>query len=117
MFMITRFTIIAMALTCLLLGCKRHDERAITGIGAQFATRDKALEVMQVIPNSPAAKAGLASGMIVQAIDGTATAGRPLKECAAMIRGPAGTTVRLELVDRQKDTTNAIELTREKIWF
>ena len=79
--------------------------------------RDNAIEVMQVVSNTPAAKAGLAPGMIVQAIDGIPTASRPLAECVGKMRGPVGTTVRLEVVDRQKDTTNTVELTREEFRF
>ena len=107
----------AVTLGCLLLGCRRHDQRSITGIGVQFAMRNNAIEVMQVIPDTPAAKAGMAPGQTVQAIDGVPTAGRSLKECVDRMRGPVGSTIRLELVDRQKDTTNTVELTREKIRY
>ena len=109
--------LVTVMLGCLLLGCKRHDQRSLTGIGVQFAMRDNLLEVMQVVPGTPAAKAGVARGMIVLAVDGTNTTGMPLRKCVEMMRGTVGTTVRLAVVDRQKDTPNTVELTREEIRF
>ena len=39
----------------------------------------------------------------------------PLEECAAMMRGPVGSEVQLEIVDKARHQTNVVEFTREKI--
>jgi carboxyl-terminal processing protease len=93
---------------------RHHARPTITGIGVMLTMRDHALEVMGVLPDSPAAKAGLHSGLIIQQINGSDVAGRPLAECVAMTRGPVGSTVQLEVVDPAKSETNLVELTRVK---
>jgi carboxyl-terminal processing protease len=75
----------------------------------------RALEIMDVLPGSPAAKAGLHRGLIIQQIDGTDTVGKPLAECVAMTRGQVGSKVQLEVIDPAKSETNIVAFTREKI--
>jgi carboxyl-terminal processing protease len=93
---------------------RHHARQTITGIGTILAVREHALEIMGVLPDSPAAKAGLHRGLIIQQIDGRRVAGRPLAICVAMTRGPVGSTVQLEVVDPAKSETNLVELTRVK---
>ncbi len=86
------------------------------GIGAQLAV-DKATQMLlleRVIPNSPAARAGLADGLLIQKIGDVPTANKTSTECANLIRGKAGTTVTLEVIDAQRHMTNTVELTRQK---
>ena len=39
---------------------------------------------------------------------------KSLAECVNLIRGPVGTTVRLELITPDRSQTNTVELTRQK---
>ncbi len=94
---------------------RRHAQASITGIGVQLGVRDHALQIMGVVPNTPAAKAGLHPGLVIQQIDGTDIVGKPLAVCAAMTRGPVGSKVQLEVIDPAKSETNIVEFTREKI--
>ena len=71
--------------------------------------------VQQVVPGSPAAKAGITNGLIVSKVDNNSLQGRPLSECVNLIRGPVGTTVQLELITLDRSQTNSVELTRQKI--
>ena len=89
----------------------------VVGIGAGLAIDEQTqqLKITIVYPNSPAAQAGLPVGFVIQKIDGVATADKSLAECVNLIRGTAGTKVRLELVDPNKSETNTVELTRQKI--
>jgi carboxyl-terminal processing protease len=91
--------------------------RAITGIGIllRFDEKIGAPIVMNVLPNSPAADAGVANGVIVSRIDNRPTEGMKLRECIDLIRGAVGTKVRLELVTPTTHETNQIELTRQII--
>ena len=86
------------------------------GIGAELAVDEgtRMLLLKRVIPNSPAARAGLTDGLVIQRIGEVPTANKTVTECANLIRGKAGTTVRLEVIDAQRHTTNTIELTRQK---
>jgi carboxyl-terminal processing protease len=94
---------------------RQHAQQTIMGIGVMLTIRDHALEIMGVWPDTPAAKAGLHRGLIIQQIDGTDIAGKPLAVCAAMTRGPVGSKVQLEVIDTAKSGTNLVEVTREKI--
>jgi hypothetical protein len=86
------------------------------GIGAVLDVDEEThmLLLKKVIPNSPAARAGLADGLVIQQIGDVSTANKTATECANLIRGKAGTTLRLEVIDAQRHTTNTVELTRQK---
>jgi hypothetical protein len=89
----------------------------IFGIGAILKT-DKdsgTLMINGVVPNSPAAEAGLAGNFLIRKIDAIVTDGMKLQECVELIRGPAGSTVRLELFDLDANESRTVELTRRKI--
>ena len=58
---------------------------------------------------------GLSSGLLVERIDGTLTVGKILKECTDLLRGAAGTKIKLELIDTDHSKTNTVELIREEI--
>lgn len=67
------------------------------GIGAEVINQDGAIVVVAPIEGSPAEKAGLRSGDILRAADGADLTGMAVDEAAALVRGPAGTTVRLTI--------------------
>src|ERR1700722_19005863 len=94
-----------------LVTCVTFAQEHIGGIGALVESKNHALIIIQVLPNTPAFKAGLIPGLIIQKIDGTATADKHLKDCVDMLRGAAGTTVKLELIDTAQSQTNTVELT------
>jgi C-terminal processing protease CtpA/Prc len=99
----------------LLLVSASHAQESLAGIGVMLTVRQQALEIIQVVPDTPASKAGLSEGLVVDKIDGTSTEGKPLKDCVDLLRGPVGTKVKLELVDIANGKTNTVELTRERI--
>jgi len=87
------------------------------GVGLQLRNDagGHAVVVQQVVPNSPAAEAHITGGMIVSKVDDVSLEGKPLAECVNLIRGAAGTTIRLELVTPDHSQTNTVELIRRKI--
>lgn len=87
------------------------------GVGLQLrADPQSARPVVQsVVPNSSAAAAGIATGLIVSKVDDVPLDGKSLVECVNLIRGPVGTTVKLELVSPDGSRTNTVELTRQKL--
>ncbi|MDB6058120.1 MAG: beta-lactamase, partial [Verrucomicrobiales bacterium] len=92
------------------------NQAEIVGIGAElnFDGPTHALKITKVFPNSPAAQAGLSVGLVVQKVNDVPTSGKSMTECLGLIRGKAGTTVRLELVSLERKTTNTVELIRQK---
>jgi CubicO group peptidase (beta-lactamase class C family) len=90
-------------------------DTAGVGVGLALDPTNHAVRIIQVLSNSPAAQAGLSTGLIVQKIDEMPVAGRELIECVGFIRGTAGTKVRIEFVDADHSETNRVELIRQKI--
>jgi len=64
------------------------------GIGIEVSTADRALRVVRPFRDSPAAAAGILSGDMIAAIDGTPV-GSDLDAAMARMRGPRGSTVKL----------------------
>jgi carboxyl-terminal processing protease len=64
------------------------------GIGIEVSTADHALRVVRPFRNSPAATAGIQSGDMIAAIDGTPV-GNDLDAAMARMRGPRGSSVKL----------------------
>jgi len=72
----------------------------LTGIGATLALDDKLglVHVIDVLPNSPALKAGLTKDDIFLSVNGEKMKGKNLAEVVALVRGPAGQTVHLKVL-------------------
>ncbi|MGI8603749.1 MAG: S41 family peptidase [Verrucomicrobiales bacterium] len=89
----------------------------LAGIGVAIMAGEpaKGPQIREVVPASPAAKAKLTEGLIIMKVDNKLTAGKRLEDCVSMIRGPAGTTVELELTDPSDAKTMKVTLTREKL--
>jgi RNA polymerase sigma factor (sigma-70 family) len=86
------------------------------GVGLMMA-RDKETHRMQVsyvVPNSPAAQAGLSVGLVVNAIDGIVTEKHSPAECVFFTRELVGKTVLLQLINPQRNETNLVELTHQR---
>lgn len=68
------------------------------GIGAELAERSNHLVIIAPLDGSPAAKAGLLAGDIIDAIDGKKTTDMTVDQAVDLIRGAKGTTVILSIV-------------------
>jgi carboxyl-terminal processing protease len=65
------------------------------GIGVEVVKRDDAIVIVEVHPNTPAAKASLAPKDVITAVAGRATAKAALSDVVGWIKGPPGTKVAL----------------------
>src|SRR6185369_16387734 len=76
---------------------KIYGIRNVVGLGVALDLDKKtgALRIAEILPESPASRAGLSAGLIVQSIDGVKPPAKNLAECLKLIGGPEGTTVRL----------------------
>lgn len=79
-------------------------------IGLDEATQ--MLSVTKVYSNSPAARAGLKEGMLIQKVENGPTVGKSLTECQQMRRANGRPKVRMELIDPAGKTTNTVEVTK-----
>lgn len=88
----------------------------VVGIGTSVAIdrETKMIRITSIVPNSPAAQAGVATGLIIQKINDTQTTGLSLAECMKLLTGPAGSKVRLALIDSKSNQSKSVELTRQK---
>ncbi|MBX6353065.1 MAG: S41 family peptidase [Thermoflavifilum sp.] len=79
------------------------------GIGVVIRQQGGRLSVLQVIPGSPAEKAGIRAGDVIVAVGGKSVAGVPIDQVSQMILGRAGTTVSITVerlvADKPKDYT------------
>jgi len=86
------------------------------GIGATVRiNQDNKLEIVRPFPGQPADKAGVKAGDIVLEVDGRSIAGFSVYEAVAVIRGPAGTTVKLTIVRTGEPEPLEFAVTRSKI--
>lgn len=66
-------------------------------VGLELSLNAGALTVARPLPGGPGERAGIRAGDIVARIDGRATAGLPLPEAVALLRGMPGTRPTLEI--------------------
>ena len=88
--------------------------RETTGIGVLFAQNaDGQWRIDGVIPGSSAQKAGLERGLIVDSINEIPISDKPSQEWLQIMKGPAGTQVRLEIVDPDENSM-MVELSKDR---
>jgi carboxyl-terminal processing protease len=66
-----------------------------SGIGVWLKKKGSELEIVSVLPSTPAQQAGLKRGDVIQEIDGAAVKNMTTDEAVAHVKGPAETTVAL----------------------
>lgn len=93
------------------------------GVGLELRIDDRTgqLTVALPLPGGPAARAGILAGDRILAIDGTTTAGVPLRDAVARLRGEPGTPVTLGVAGGDgparggEPTTRDVPLVRESV--
>ena len=91
-------------------------EGTFGGIGVEIdKDENKQLVVIAPLPGTPADRAGLKSGDIIEKVDEQETAKLTTIEAASLIRGEPGTSVTLKILREEENRSFIIELVREKI--
>jgi carboxyl-terminal processing protease len=84
------------------------------GIGATVTMKNGLLQIVNTLKGQPAEKAGLRAGDIVLQVDDTPIENMSLYEAIALIRGPAGTPVRLTIF-REGEEPFEVEIVRARM--
>jgi len=89
---------------------------SFTGIGVEIGMRRSLVTVIAPLRGSPAEKAGLRPRDVIVSVDDTEiTSEVSLTEVVAKIRGPAGTSVKLEIFRENDNGPRTITVQRERI--
>jgi carboxyl-terminal processing protease len=93
---------------------RQDDTGSFEGIGAYVSMRDGRLAIVNTFEGQPADEAGLQRGDIVLQVDETEIENMSVYEAITLIRGPAGTPVRLTIL-REGLEPFEVEVTRARI--
>jgi carboxyl-terminal processing protease len=87
------------------------------GVGLVLSKRFGYVGVVDSIPGSPAAKAGLVTGDMVETIRGIATRDMPLAYANILLAGKTGTTIDVSVMAMRHPEPKKITLTRAEIQY
>lgn len=90
-------------------------EGRFEGVGMNVDQDKRGLRVLNVFEGSPAERGGVKKGDFITEVDGRSIAGMSADVATAKIKGPAGTTVSLELVDPDSFDPRTVKLKRARI--
>jgi carboxyl-terminal processing protease len=92
------------------------DPDKISGIGVLLAADDstKYVRAYYVVPGTPAEKAGLQSGDVFRAIDGVSLRGATTEQVQKLLRGAAGTPVKID-AQRAGKSLGVLSITRSEV--
>jgi carboxyl-terminal processing protease len=90
-------------------------EGRFEGVGMNVDQDKRGLRVLNVFEGSPAERGGVKKGDFITEVDGRSIAGLSADVATAKIKGPAGTTVSLELVDPESFDPRKVKLKRARI--
>lgn len=93
---------------------REDDSGSFEGIGAYVSMRDGRLVIVSTFQDQPAERAGLRRDDIVLQVDDTPIENMSIYEAIVLIRGPAGTPVRLTIL-REGEEPFEVEVVRARI--
>jgi len=95
----------------------KEKDRKKADVGLILSKRSGYLGVVGVIPNSPAAKAGLGTLDMIESVKGIGTRDMPLAYAAMLMQGESGSTIELSVVRWRRMEPQAIKLVRAMITY
>lgn len=94
---------------------KQRRQDAKGNIGATISKRFGYAAVIAVLPNGPAAKAGLEGGDIIEAIEGTSTREMSLAEVRSLLAGEVGSNITFSVVRARRAEPQKVTITRDVV--
>jgi carboxyl-terminal processing protease len=95
---------------------KSKDEKK-ADVGLVLSKKFGYVGIVDSIPGSPAAKAGLTTTDVIETINGVATRDMPLAFAEMLLKGDAGSTVEIGVLRFRKPEPTKVTLTRETIHY
>jgi carboxyl-terminal processing protease len=80
-----------------------------SGIGVWLKTKGSDLQIVSVLPDTPAVSAGLERGDVITAIDGEPVSEISTDDAVALIKGKVGTSVQLDVLRGEEELSFEIE--------
>jgi carboxyl-terminal processing protease len=94
----------------------REDQRGkYYGVGMTVGPQDNHTVVLAPMPGSPASKAGIRPGDIIDAVESKSTDGLTTSEVADLLKGPKGTIVHVTMVREGYEQPIVFTVTRDEI--
>jgi carboxyl-terminal processing protease len=93
----------------------KNRDSAKAGVGMILAKKYGYVTVVDTLPNSPAGKANLLTGDLVESINGVATRDMPLAFAEQLLGGDPGTTVEVTVLRLRNPEPQKITLTRATV--
>ncbi len=85
------------------------------GIGVEISIKTEGPAIVSVFDGSPAQKAGLRAGDLILAVNGKDVSNESFDALASQLRGPAGSTVRVRVLDPGATSSREVTVTRAPI--
>ena len=95
---------------------KSKDEKK-ADVGLVLSKKFGYVGIVDAIPGSPAAKAGLTTTDVIETINGVATRDMPLAFAELLLKGDAGSTVEVGVLRFRKPEPTKVTLTRQMIHY
>ncbi len=95
----------------------KHKDAFQGEVGVLLSWKYGYLGVVGTVPGSPAARAGLLTGDMVESIQGISTRDMPLAYAEMLLRGKPGSTVEISILSLRQQEPRKITLTREMLKF
>ena len=92
-----------------LLSYQEQKDNAYVGIGVTIQQDEHGYLIVKLTQDGPAEEAGLLAGDVIVAVDGTSIVGMPMDEGKALVKGEAGTKVRITVLRDQQEKTFIVE--------
>jgi carboxyl-terminal processing protease len=86
-----------------------------TGVGLVLSKRSGYMTIVDAVPGSPAAKAGLSSYDVIESINNVATRDMPLAFAEILLQGEPGTSVEMSVLRASKPDPQKVVLVRAKV--
>lgn len=91
---------------------RRADYRA--GVGANVAKKFGYAAVISVLPGTPAEKAGVEAGDIIESMDGRSTRDMSIAEIRSIFRGEKGSEIKMTLIKPRKAEPEKVSVIRDE---